>query len=322
VNELKLHALTCPQCGAPGVVREGTRITKCERCGALLCLSEVSTPRYEALANMTAAQAAHSARVWLDQQRRVGMFGRPELVLIPFHEVSGRRVGVFERRVPERIRVHRRVYDPQSGGTKIESDFTYKEKEDTKVMVSDVQQMTPAARTPWDLKMFDPRAARSVARLGAFDLVEAQRRSTVYAAEQSASAVAERRFGEKEGTELVAASRRTIYFPFWSIPVETGEGSYEVVLEAITGKIIAWRMPQPYPSGSLKWAALAVPGALILGHGLNGLFFGGSVIDPMLAAGIGLAATFVALLQARHPDWALRSWPGPETIPRLERDSA
>jgi hypothetical protein len=248
------------------------------------------------------------------------MFGRPELVLIPFHEVSGRRIGVFERRVPERVRVHRRVYDPQSGGTKVESDWSYEEREDTKVMVSDVQQLTPAARTPWDLKMFDSRAARNLARLSVFDLVEAQRRSTVYAAEQSAAAAGERRFGEKEGTELVAASRRTIYFPFWSIPVGTGEGSYEIILEAITGKIIAWRMPQPYPSGSFKWAALAVPGALLLGHGLNGTFFGTPVIQPLLAIGIGAVATVGALLQARHPDWMLRSWPGPETIPRLERD--
>ncbi len=320
MNELKLHALTCPQCGAPEVVREGTRITECERCGALLCLSEVSTPRYEAVANLSAAQAVHAARTWLDEQGRPGTFGRPELVLIPFHEVAGRRIGVFERRVPERIQVQRRVYDPQAGGTVVVSDYEYEEREDTKVMVSDVQQLGPAARTPWDLAMFDARAARNTAQLRTFDLVEAQRRATVYAAEQSATAAAERRFGGKEGTEMVAASYRTIFFPFWSIPMKTGEGGYEIVLEAITGNIIAWRMPQSYPSGSIKWAVLAVPGTFLLGHGLSGILFGAAtLINPFVAAFVGLLTVLGALLRANHPDWTLRSWPEPGAIPRFER---
>ncbi len=320
MNELKLHALTCPQCGAPEVVREGTRITECDRCGARLCLSEVSTPRYEAVANLSAAQAVHTARTWMAEQGRSGMFGRPELVLIPFHEVAGRRIGVFERRVPVRIQVQRRVYDPQAGGTVIVSDYDYEEREDTKVMVSDVQHLAPAARTPWELAMFDARAARNTAQLSTFDLVEAQRRATVYAAERTASAAAERRFREKEGTEMVAASYRTIFFPFWTIPIRTGEGGYEVVLEAITGNIIAWRMPQSYPSGSIAWAVLAVPGTLLLGHGLNGLLFGAAtLIDPFVAVGVGAVAALGALLRANHPDWRLRSWPEPGAIPRFER---
>lgn len=319
MNELKLHALTCPQCGAPGVVREGTRITDCDRCGAPLCLSEVSVARYEAVANLSAAQAVSRARKWMDAQGHVGVLGRPELVLLPFHEIAGRRIGIFERRVPERKRVHRRVHDPRSGGVSIESDWEYFEKEDTKVMVSDVQHLTPAARTAWDLAMFDARNARKMARLQTFDLVEAQRRATVYAEETSPTAVAGQRFADHGQAEMVAASRRTIFFPFWSVPVQKESGSYEIVLEAITGDVIAWRLPQSYPSGSLGWALLALPGSLALGHGIYGLLFGAPLIQPFLALAVGALATTAALYRANRPDWALRSWPEPGTIPRFER---
>jgi ribosomal protein L37AE/L43A len=319
MNDLKLHSVTCPQCGAPGVVREGTRITECERCGARLCSTEVITPRYEAVANLSAAQAVNRARNWMEQQKKIGMFGRPELVLIPFHEVTGRRVGVFERKVPERKRVHRRAYNAETRTMDVESGWEYEEREDTKVMVSDVQHLTPAARTPWDLAIFDARAARKSARLRHFDLVEAQRRATVYAEEQSPSALAEQRFADKGQAEMVAASRRALFFPFWSIPVQTVSGSYEMVLEAIKGDIIAWRLPEAYPRRSLAWIALAVPGTLCLGQALYATFFGSTVFDSIVLAAVGVIATGIALHRVNRPDWALRSWPEPGTIPRLER---
>jgi ribosomal protein L37AE/L43A len=293
MNDLKLHSVTCPQCGAPGVVREGTRITECERCGARLCSTEVITPRYEAVANLSAAQAVNRARNWMEQQKKIGMFGRPELVLIPFHEVTGRRVGVFERKVPERKRVHRRAYNAETRTMDVESGWEYEEREDTKVMVSDVQHLTPAARTPWDLAIFDARAARKSARLRHFDLVEAQRRATVYAEEQSPSALAEQRFADKGQAEMVAASRRALFFPFWSIPA--------------------------YPRRSLAWIALAVPGTLCLGQALYATFFGSTVFDSIVLAAVGVIATGIALHRVNRPDWALRSWPEPGTIPRLER---
>ena len=92
------------------------------------------------------------------------------------------------------------------------------------------------------------------------------------------------------------------------------------MLEAITANIIAWRMPQSYPSGSITWAVLAVPGTLLLGHGLNGILFGGAtLINPFVAAFVGLLTALGALLRANHPDWMLRSWPEPGAIPRFER---
>ena len=268
MNELKLYPIKCPQCGASEVVREGTRITPCERCGARLCLTEVRSPRYEVTANLSAAQAVSTARAWMESELKVGIFGRPELVLMPFHEICGRRVGVFERRVPERHRVYKERYDPASGGTVVEPAYEYTEKEDTKVMVADVEHMTPAARAPWDMAMFDARAARRLAPLRTFDLVEAQRRATVFAEEQSPDATAQERFAKKD-TEMVAGSGRTLFFPFWSIPVETEAGSYQIVIDGVSGNVIAWRMPETFRIPTLAWAVLAVPGALALGHALH-----------------------------------------------------
>jgi len=319
MNELKLHALTCPQCGAPGLVREGTRITDCERCGARLMLTETFSPKYEAESNLGAAQAVMAARTWLTKRGRPGMLGRPELVLIPYHEVSGRRIGVFDRKLPVRREVHRTVYSPQSGGTEVETKVVYDEKEDTKVMVADVQHLTPAARAPWELSMFDAPSARQMARLSTFDLVETQRRATVYAEEQSTSAMAEQRFADKGAAEMVAVSRRTLFFPFWSIPLQTEEGSYEVVVEAISGNVIAWRLPELFQASSLNWALLAIPGALGLGQALRALFFDTSMIDPVIAFAIGAVACAAALYRSNKPDWFIRSWPEPDTIARLER---
>jgi hypothetical protein len=193
-------------------------------------------------------------------------------------------------------------------------------------MVSDVHHLTPAARTPWDLKMFQADEARRSAALRSFDLVEAQRRATVYAEEQSPSAVAARRFAEvgitaRGSAEMVATSPRTLFFPFWSIPVKTEAGSFEIVLEAVGGAIVAWRLPEPYPASSLSWALLAIPGALGLGHALRALLFDTSAFDPIVAFAIGAVATATALVRANRPDWTLRSWPEAGTIPRLERQT-
>jgi hypothetical protein len=321
MNELKLQPLTCPQCGAPGVVRQGTRITECERCGVRLCLTQATTPRYEAVANLNALEAVNAARIWLESRGQVGVLGQPELVLVPFHEIAGRRVGIFERKVPERHRVHRTIYSPQSGGPDVESSWVYVEREDTKVMVSDFQQLVPAARTRWDLQAFDARAARKMATLRSFDLVEAQRRGTVYAEEQSPAATArrrfiERQFSEKGSAEVVATSRRTLFFPFWSIPVQTAAGSHEIVADGLSGTIVAWCLPEAYPGSSLSWAALAVLGALGLGQALNAALVGTAVIDPVFAFVVGVLATGAALWHANRPDWILRSWPQPDTLPR------
>ena len=309
MNELRLHPLTCPQCGAPGVVREGTRITECERCGARLCLTETEAERYEVVANLDAARALNAARAWMDLQKRVGMFGRPEPILIPFHQVAGRRVGVFERKVPERIGVRRTLYATGAGTAEAESEYIYREKEDTKVMVSDVEHITPAARTPWDLGAFDPRDARRKAELRRFDLVEAQRRATVYAEELTPSAQAERRYTQRGTSEIVASRRYTLFFPFWSIPVQTEAGSYEIILEGVSGEVVAWRLPERSVEWIRNWAVLALPGSFALGYGLHAILFQPGAFSPALAILLGGAATVASLVISNRPDWALRSWP-------------
>ncbi len=324
MNELQLYPLTCPQCGAPGLVREGTRITDCDRCGAALCLTATATPRYEAMARLNAPQAASRARGWLERRGGKVILGRPELILIPFHEIVGRRVGVFERKVPERKRVHRRIYNPQYQTEDVESKWVYVEREDTKVMVSDVQYLTPAATTRWDLQRFDAADARHAAELRNFDLAEAQRRATVYAEESTPTAIAEERFADRSlvqsgSAELVAGSRRTIFFPFWSIPVQTRSGGYEVVVDGLGGSIVAWRLPETFRASGLTWALLAVPGALGLGHGLRALLFGTSMIEPVLAFAVGIVALAAAFTRSNQPDWTVRTWPQPDTVPRLER---
>jgi hypothetical protein len=319
VNELKLYPLTCPQCGAPGVVREAVRITECERCGALLCLTAVDTPRYEAESNVNAAQAITAARAWLDQRRQTGIFGRPELVFVPYHEVSGRRVGVFERKVPVRKRVRRSMYSAASGGQDAEPEYEYTQKEDTKVMVSDIQQIAPAAQTPWDLRMFDADAARKAAQLHTFDLVEAQRRATVYVEEKKHELQADYRFGLRGSAEMVATSRRTLFFPFWSIPLQTETGSYEIVVDGIAGGIVAWRLPRIYQASTLNWAVLAVPGALALGQFLRATLLGSSILNPGIGLIVGIVALGAALWRSNRPDWSVQTWPDAATIVRLEQ---
>jgi hypothetical protein len=285
-------------------------------------LTETAYPKYEAEANLNAAQAAARARSWLDKRGQAGMLGRPELVLVPYHEIAGRRVGVFERKVPVRREIHRSVYNPHTGGPDVETKVVFDQKEDTKVMVSDVQHITPAARTPWDLGMFEASAARRTCQLRSFDLVEAQRRATVYAEEQTPAARADQRYSERGDSEMVAASRRTLFFPFWSLSVQLETGSYEMVIDGINGNVVAWRLPEVYRASSLNWALLAVPGALGLGQFLRTLLFDTSMIPAFVALVVGGAAMAAVVIRSNRPDWFIRSWPEPGSIARLDRDGA
>lgn len=322
MNELRLNAVSCPQCGAPGIVREGTRITQCGRCGSRLCLTELSGSRYEAVARLSAAQALSQARARIQQQRLPGQLGRPELVLIPYHEIAGRRVGIFDRKVPERERVHRTIHSTRSGGPEVESKFVYREREDVKVMISDVQHLSPAARPAWDLGMFDAEAARRGTELVRFDLVEAQRRATVYAEEETPLGAARRRFADAGSARMVAASRRTIFFPFWLVPVEVSSRSYHVVVDGVAGSVVAWRLPRARGRETLWWSALVVPGTLGIGQTLHLLLTGSALVSPIVGMTVGLAATGLALHRINRPDLSVETWPSPASIPRLDRNEA
>ena len=319
MSKLQLHALTCPQCGAPGVVRRGTRITNCERCGARLCLTEVATSKYRVAGELDAAGAAARGHAWMKLRGSSGNLGRPELILVPYHEVSALRVGVFERKVPKRVRRQRSSYSSGAGsGFETVESWVYAEKEDTKVMIADVQHLAPAARTPWNLKMFDAREARRSAHLEPFDLVEAQRRATVFAEEETASAAAGRRFSEGN-SQVVALARRTLFFPFFSIPVEMPSGSFEIVIDGILGNVVAWRLPHSYPQTAMNWALAGIPGAFALGYGIKAITLGAApapapapIVDPFLALVVGAIATAAALWMSNRPDWALKSWPDPD----------
>ena len=83
--------------------------------------------------------------------------------------------------------------------------------------------------------------------------------------------------------------------------------------------MIAWRLPEVFQASSLNWALLAVPGALGLGQVLRAVFFGTSLIDPVIAFAVGAVACGAALYRSNKPDWIIKSWPAPDTIARLER---
>ena len=321
MNELRLHPLQCPQCGAAGVVREGTRVTRCERCGVPLCLTDVTVPRYEVEARLDAPAAVAAVRAWLDVQKVEGSIGRPELILIPFHEIAGRRTGVFHRKVPKRRLVERvRGLEEPDRIPEIEHRWVQEYRDDTKVLLSDVQILTPAARPPWDLRDFDAHAARRTAMLKPFDLADAQRRATVLAEETSAEDLGLRRFGAGPAAEFISVSRRTLFFPFWTLPVASDGGSYEVVIDALSGGMVAARLPRPFARPDAAWIGLAVVGALGLGIGLRGFLLGDTGVHPLLALLVGLVGTALAVRRSTKPDWELRTWPeGAAPAARLAR---
>jgi hypothetical protein len=257
---------------------------------------------------LTTAGAATAARRFLDARRLDGELGRPDLTLVPFHEIAGRRTGVFERKVPERKRVvDRAVWGPDDTPT-VHARWVHTHRADTKVLLADVEHLAAAARTPWDLTGFDVRAARNAAVLRPFDLLDAQRRATVFAAEIAPTDLADRRFAGGDDARIVALSRRTLYFPFWWVPVELEGGSYEVIIEGVQGGVVAWRLPEPYPGGRWRWLAASAPGALALGSAIQTVLRGVEIpLDAPAAAGLGLLGLGAALWWARHPDWRVRS---------------
>ena len=142
---------------------------------------------------------------------------------------------------------------------------------------------------------------------------------TVYVEEERHQLPADYRFALRGSGELVATSRRTIFFPFWSIPLQTETGSYEIVVEGIAGAIVAWRLPRIYQASTLNWAVLAVPGALALGQFLRATLFGSSILNPAIGLVAGIVALGTALWRSNRPDWSVQTWPDAATIVRLEQ---
>jgi hypothetical protein len=118
---------------------------------------------------------------------------------------------------------------------------------------------------------------------------------------------------------MVAESRRTLFFPFWSIPVQTEAGSYEIVVEGIAGTIVAWRLPRVFKVATLNWAILAVPGALAFGQFLRAVLTGDSILNPGLGFVAGMMLLGPALWRSYRPDWSVQTWPDEGTIVRLEQ---
>jgi hypothetical protein len=100
--------------------------------------------------------------------------------------------------------------------------------------------------------------------------------------------------------------------------LQTGTGSYEILVDGIAGAIVAWRLPQIYQTSTLNWALLAVPGALALGQFLRATLFGSSVLDPAIGFVAGIVVLGAALWRSNRPDWSVQSWPDAATIVRLE----
>lgn len=292
-------AVSCPRCGSALTLPGGARVVTCPSCqGRSLLSLQPPSPLYylEPATNASAATAA--VRTFLRRPPTApNLAGKatllpPHLHFVPYHQVTGRRVGIVRRQVADTVleqpdpylvdaagRVRQRALgDPAGMGSKVRIVH----REDTKVMIADVQAFIPAfGGRRWDLVEFDAAEARLGAVLRPADVDLLQRRGTVLSTVVPIEGAEARLVQPGPGARIVAVQRRTILFPFWLVPIRHRGARFEALVAAVPDGDVVWATtPGSRGAPPLEWI-LATAGGFLAGLGGRGL---------LAAAGVGLGA--------------------------------
>lgn len=292
---MTLLALSCPRCGASLTLPGGARVVECHACGgrALLAL-QPPQPLYSVAPQMDRAAATAAVREFLRQPPSPAGLASdasilaPRLYFVPYHEITGRRIGVMRRQVPEVVRQTTPSWSvggqqgalggPSLGATAHEPVTRTRivEKADTKVLLADVQTFVPAfGGSRWDLVEFDAAAARLGAVLNPADVEALQRRGTVLSSTVPVEGAESRLVDDGPASRVVGVQRRTVLFPFWLVPFRYRGARYEVLLSAASprGRVVWAATPGSHTAPTpLRLAAILA--GLLLGLGLRGLAAG------------------------------------------------
>lgn len=306
-------AFHCPRCGRAVRLREGARVVRCPSCGGRsLVLTRPPDPRFSVEPELDRRGAAEAARAFLRRSPnrrgldRMATILAPRLYYLPFHNATGRRATIFRGRVPEVRRTQPLWSDrlastgtPGRAGEPTPA-IDIVERDDTRVQLSDLNVWAPAFRsTRWDTTVFDPEAARLRSSLHPFDLPRLQAQGTVVSIGIPIEETEARSLRDDGRTRAVGVRRRTVFFPFWSVPYTVDGARYDVLIAAAgePGQIVCGRAPGDPRAAHLARVEAAAAG-LALGAGARAIILtlaGGAGTGLAGSASIGMEGGLTAL---------------------------
>lgn len=328
-----LVAVTCPRCGSALTLGGGERVVACHSCGGRSLLSlQPPRPVYYVEPAMNAAAATASVRAFLRRPPNAprllatSTLLPPRLYFVPYHHITGRRVGVAHRQVPQTVLENPSgPLDTLGGSSGLGSEgltgsrVRVVEHADTKVMIADVQAFIPAfGGRRWDLVEFDAASARLGAVLNPADVEALQRRATVLSATVPMEGAEKGLVQPGPGSRIVAVQRGTVLFPFWLVPFQHEGARYEVIVAATAGGKVVWATTPGDRSAPTSLRLLALVGGFLLGAGLRGVVAAGGLHLPgaspprtmslvFIVAGAGMAAYIAQRLRGfRAPTYRWR----------------
>lgn len=284
-----LIRLGCPSCGGGLALAEGERVVACRYCGAPnLVLVPGAIPRYAVSLAVTEASARERAQAALRRPgvpqtlRHAAGFTRLTLCYVPFYEATAVRLGTIFLREREK--------PPAPLGEGQGSDRALQEwlerpadvREETRVLEQDVARTGPACALP---ELGVERISLAAARRGSvrvplepFDPVALQGRAVVYT-----PSIPPERFDREFTLRIPSAQDRTeyaeqalklLYYPLWRARYRWRGRAHEVVLDGVSGRLLAGTAPRAREGAAALAAGGVVLAALGAGRILRGLLPG------------------------------------------------
>jgi hypothetical protein len=341
----KIKHINCGKCGGTLGMAGVDRVIQCRYCGvwSLVDFGE-QVPEYFVKPKIAENDARRTITSLLRDPEmpktliKQARFHSARLYFIPFHELTGRRLGTMTMTEFKRVGPRRMVDDVYvgPGGQTMtirkedRSSTPMEKKVDTRVIMSDITRLEPAlSLKEWGLEESDISAIRSdpAGMLQPMDRREMERRGKIYEAsvkpDQMIASVLVKSGTAwlQDNTEVGEVRVKRVYYPVWRVRYSYQGRLYGASIDGVTGKVMAARAPQDDrfriywllgTSAAVSFIvgrlARALVGSIVLEPENMGLLIeimarGATVIIPVALIGILLALTFMGLgwEQFRYP---------------------
>ncbi len=296
----KIVHVNCPRCGGTLGMAGVDRVVKCRYCGSWSLVDAPGVvPEYFVMPSLKESDARRVIqRLLMDDDMPDGMlktaaFHSARLYFIPYHELSGKRLGTMtttqyketSRRPSLDLRTG--AYGMEGVSLREQRAMTPKEKQkDTRVVMADVTRLEPAVRlSQWALDQAEISSLRS----GPAGVLQPMNRRTmerlgkVYDAtvspEQMISSMDSGRLAASldDRTEIAEVRIKRIFYPVWRVRYRYQGRLYGASVDGVTGKVMTARAPRD-DRNRVLW---------LLGTSALLSFVGGKIVRA-----VGIAALF------------------------------
>jgi len=292
--------IACPQCAGTLSMTGADRVVKCRYCGTWSLVSAPDhvpeyylPPKLDENAARRALQALLTDPEMPDGLLQSSKFHSASLFYIPYHELSGRRLGTMtlkqrDERIPK-PRTRESIYGSVAYGMSLTPPdppltsraSSGKATVDTRVIMGDIAKIEPAVSLPeWGLEEAEIARLRSdpAGVLKPLNRKAMQAQGRIYEPtippermekelKVQAQAILE------DTTEVAETKIKLIFYPIWRVRYQFQGRLYGATVDGVTGKIMTARAPQDDQSRVLWLIATSALMSFITGKIAGGVIF-------------------------------------------------